>query len=139
MPKTLAALAKLLDEIPPDISAYFQEVSGGSLTGHEEVELNLIMPRDAAALTAQFREFHPVVQVLQGVVLDDPDTSNHHVYLSTKCCAGTVLYLDHDGDSRIVSPSLVSFLEWLDAHWKLTDVLRSSIQPIAYNCLIKTG
>src|SRR5690606_3366007 len=61
--------------------------------------------------TNDFRDFHPLVQLLAGVVLDDPNTSNHHVYLSAPPCEGAVLFLDHDGDSRIVFSTLAAYVD----------------------------
>jgi hypothetical protein len=111
MTDTLMTLAGLFDHVPSDLGAYFGQVADGSLRGHDELELNLLPVAHAARWTKDFREFHPVVDVLRGLILDDPNTSNHHVYLSANCCAGTVFYLNHDGDSRIVFPTLVAFLD----------------------------
>lgn len=126
-------LAKLFDNVPPDLASYFAIVSAGAFAARNELELNLLSVADAVRWTEDFRDFHPIVQVLDGVILDDPNTSNHHVYLSKPPCAGMVLYLNHDGDSRIVFPTLASFLEtahqavqtgtWLETFHPETDIL----------------
>lgn len=96
-------LTRLFDEVPADLAAYFERLHGGAIP-------NLLGARAAVDLTLTFREFHPVVRVLGGVILDDEDTSDHHVYLTRPPLAGMVLHLSHDGDSRIVFPSLETYL-----------------------------
>lgn len=54
---------------------------------------------------------HPTLKLLGGFVLDDPGTSNHHVLLTAAPLAGAVLYLNHDGDTRVVFGSVDEFLE----------------------------
>jgi len=102
-------LAELFDNVPTDLVAYFEQISDGSLSGHDELELNLLPVADALRWTKDFREFHPVVNCLRGFILDDPNTSNHHIYLSAKCCAGAVFHLSHDSESPIVFPSLSAY------------------------------
>ena len=105
------ALSEYLEDIPQDLAVYFEQIADGSLSNAEDIGLNLLLPGDVAEQTRRFRGFHPVVQKLGGVVLDDGNTSNHHVYLSEPPFAGTVLFLDHGGDSRVVYPSIAGFLE----------------------------
>ena len=111
MTDTHATLDGLFDDVPSDLAAYFDQIADGYLCDHCEFEVNLLAMDDAVRWTNDFRDFHPLVQVLRGVILDDPHTSNHHVYLSTPPCDGAVLFLDHDGDSRIVFPTLAAFVE----------------------------
>lgn len=73
--------------------------------------VNLLGPKECLTLSKSLRSFHPVAERLGGIVLDDPDTSNHHLLLTVGPCAGAVLYLDHDGDTRIVYADLASFRE----------------------------
>lgn len=54
--------------------------------------------------------FHPEVQELHGYVLDDENTSNHHFLITVEPLAGSVFFLSHDGDSRVVFESTVDFL-----------------------------
>ncbi len=43
-------------------------------------------------------------------MLDDPNTSNHHILLRRPPVNGQILYLAHDDNSRIVFSSLAEFL-----------------------------
>lgn len=104
-------LDTLFDEVPSDLVAYFDQIADGSLRKHDECEVSLLPLVDAVRWTNDFRDFHPLVQLLGGVILDDPNTSNHHVYLSAGSCKGAVLFLSHDGDSRIVFASLTAYLD----------------------------
>jgi hypothetical protein len=110
MTSTETLLSSLFDKVPADLVAYFDQISDGTLTGRGKSEVNLLPLADAIRWTNDFRGFHPIVEVLGGVILDDPNTSNHHVYLSTEPCAGSVLYLCHDGDSYIMFATLASFV-----------------------------
>lgn len=111
MTDTRTTLDLLFDEVPSDLTAYFAQIADGSLSGHDEFEVNLLPIADAVRWTNDFRDFQPIVQVLRGVILDDPNTSNHHVYLSAPPCCGSVLFLDHDGDCRIVFPTLATYVD----------------------------
>ncbi|MBB1625336.1 hypothetical protein [Achromobacter sp. UMC71] len=68
-----------------------------------------LLPRDRALELTSAMHGHPVVELLQGLVLDDPETSNHHLLLGRAPLTGRVLYLTHDGDSRVVFDSLADF------------------------------
>lgn len=92
-------LAQLFDEVPGDLLAHFASLRDAPLP-------DLLDARTAVGLTLDFREFNPVVRTLGGVILDDENTSNRHVYLSRPPLAGMVLWLPHDDASRIVFPSL---------------------------------
>jgi hypothetical protein len=54
--------------------------------------------------------FHPSVQELHAYVLDDEKTSNHHFLITVDPLAGSVFFLSHDGDSRVVYESPASYL-----------------------------
>jgi len=54
--------------------------------------------------------FHPAVHELHGYVLDDENTSNHHLLITAPPLAGSVFFLSHDGDSRVVFESAADFL-----------------------------
>lgn len=55
--------------------------------------------------------FHPAVRELHGYVLDDENTSNHHFLVTVEPLAGSVFFLSHDGDSRVVFESAADFLD----------------------------
>jgi hypothetical protein len=55
--------------------------------------------------------FHPAVQELHGYVLDDESTSNHHFLITVEPLAGSVFFLSHDGDSRVVFERAADFLD----------------------------
>ena len=69
-----------------------------------------LLPHDQAIELTEAMRGHPVVDLLQGQVLDDPETSNHHLLLARAPLTGHVLYLTHDGDSRVVFDSLADFV-----------------------------
>ena len=87
------------------LDAYFAVIDSPAFAG-----LGLL-PREAAAELTEALSGHPIVDALQGYALDDPDTSNHHLLLARAPLAGCVLYLTHDGDSRVVFDSLAGFIE----------------------------
>ncbi|WP_233840432.1 hypothetical protein [Dyella sp. 2HG41-7] len=91
------------------IESYFADVDTGKYSGLLQFELNLIKRESAEALTGTFSS-HPIIRLLDGFVLDDPETSNHHVLLCHHPFEGQVLSLSHDGDSRVVFSSLSELL-----------------------------
>lgn len=73
-------------------------------------ELGLLSREDATTLTEDLAG-QSIVDTLQGFALDDPDTSDHHLLLGKAPLQGSVLFLSHDGTSRVVFDSLKSFLQ----------------------------
>ncbi len=71
----------------------------------------LLAAQSVLQKTLEFRSFHSLVRGLEGIVLDDPGTSDHHVILCVSAVRGAVLYLSHDGTTRIVFKDLDSFWE----------------------------
>lgn len=96
-------LARLFDDVPDELIAYFERLGEAPLP-------DLLDARAAVDLTLEFREFIPVLQALSGVILDDENTSNHHVYLVQPPLTGMVLYLPHDDAPRVVFPWLAAYL-----------------------------
>ncbi|MBD8658271.1 hypothetical protein IFT68_21900 [Oxalobacteraceae sp. CFBP 13730] len=68
---------------------------------------------DAKTVVEQSKIFasHPAVHELHGYVLDDENTSNHHLLITAPPLAGSVFFLSHDGDSRVVFESAADFLD----------------------------
>ena len=56
--------------------------------------------------------YHPLVQQLGALVLDDTNTSDHHLLAMQGPLAGHVVFLSHDADSR---PVFASWADWLRA------------------------
>jgi hypothetical protein len=77
---------------------------------------------------------HPTVEQLGGYVLDDADTSDHHILVTSPPLIGSVLFLSHDGDTRIVFDSAETFLAAVrEAHERGIDVtdLHPDLSPLA--------
>lgn len=134
MPSVVPLLKEIFDEVPLDLVAYFDRIAGRSFFDPRDIELNLLSISDAIEMTKVFRGFHPIVQALDGFVLDDPDTSDHHVYLAGAPLIGTVLFLSHDGDTHVVFPSLAEFLDAAEVAERedcpLTD-MHPALSPLA--------
>ena len=69
-----------------------------------------LLPMEGASKLTEAFSGQPVVDALQGLVLDDPDTSDHHLLIGKAPLQGCVFYLAHDGESRVVFDSLEGFL-----------------------------
>jgi hypothetical protein len=108
-------LGELFEDVPHDLMAYFDAIRKGAVRDSPKHEVRLLDAGEAVKWSKEFREFHPIVYGLGGVVLDDPNTSNHHVYLSRQPFSGIVLFLCHDGESSVVFGSLVEFLNAIQA------------------------
>lgn len=92
------------------INEHFTRISEGAYSGLFRIELNMLQKPDVGSLTKDF-SFHPLIQQLDGMVLDDPNTSNRHVLLRRYPFGGHILYLAHDDNSRVVFPSVASLLD----------------------------
>lgn len=108
----MATGKKLLQSVcadpPAELIAHFKKV-GKADPGDDP--LGFLGLDDAVAESASFRSFHPVAQALGLVMLDDPNTSNYHCYVSEGPLAGRIFYLSHDGDGRVVFEGLKQFAE----------------------------
>jgi hypothetical protein len=113
--------------LSPDLALYFAKVGSGDYSEHWDVEVNLLNLAQSERWT-QDLSFHPIIQAFDGRVLDDPNTSNHHIYLNRTVLTGCILFLSHDGDTRIVYSTLVDFLGAADAAKQEKHVL-SEIHP----------
>jgi hypothetical protein len=96
-----------------DLEGYFAHLASGAYSDIDELELNLLNRVEAELFTEDF-EFHPIVMHLDALVLDDPGTSNHHVLLDRAPFEGQVLFLTHDGGTRVVFASITEFLAAAD-------------------------
>lgn len=93
------------DEENDAMFQHYVEASGPFLARHPQ----LLAPSEVLEQTAQFG-FHPLVQQLGCYVLDDANTSDHHLLATRSPLAGCVLFLSHDGNTRAVFDSATSFL-----------------------------
>ena len=93
-----------------ELDAYFEELSDGRFGYQFQSEVNLLSRISAEKFTQQVSGL-PTLAVLGGFVLDDPETSDHHVFVTKSPVAGQILYLCHDGDTRIVFASLRDFVD----------------------------
>jgi hypothetical protein len=91
------------------IETYFAEIDSDKYSGLPQFELNLLDRDEAEALTERLSS-HPIIRLLDGFVLDEPNTSNYHILLCRHPLEGQVLYLSHDGDSRVVFSNLSELL-----------------------------
>ncbi|MBE9610066.1 hypothetical protein [Chitinilyticum piscinae] len=67
--------------------------------------IGLLLPFARAKVLTDALAWHPLVRTLDALVLDDTGTSEHHLLLRHPALAGCVLYLVHDGESRLVAES----------------------------------
>lgn len=117
------------------LRAYFSAIDALSDVEQFNAYLGLLSLKEMIEKSIEFRSFHPLVQVLDGIILDDPETSNHHMLIGTSALAGMVFYLSHDDDSRVVFADLPAYLaaagqafedgDFLDEH----HAARSPIAP----------
>lgn len=98
-----------MDQIA-EIEEYFEKIRSGQYSGRYQNEVHLLGRTEALDYSGELG-WHPTIALLGGIVLDNPDTSNHHVYAKTSPLAGQIFYFDHDGDSRIVFDSLMKFVD----------------------------
>lgn len=106
MANSINALEKLISPLPEEVREHFG-IRDASLTLEW---IGLYNAKQALEETNIFRSFHPIVSAFDGVVLDDPNTSDHHIYLSKYPLTGMIMFLSHDGNTRIVFRSLRDFL-----------------------------
>lgn len=88
----------------PILNDYFHQLSDGDYS-----QTALLSPIAVQEYSDEF-SFHPAVQLLGGYVIDELDTSNHHLLITTGPLAGSVYYLSHDDDSRVVFATASDFL-----------------------------
>ena len=93
------------------LNAYFHTLSLHPQAAQLQQVLGLYEATDSQNLAADMA-YHPLAQHLGALVLDDTDTSNHHLLATQGPLAGHVVYLSHDGDSR---PVFANWADWLQA------------------------
>ena len=107
-------LSGLLERIPRSLECYFDRIAGGGFSDLEQHGINFLPPSQVAELTHKFRGFHPLIQLTNAIVLDDANTSNYHCYVPALPIPESVVYLNHDGDTRVVFNSLDGLVDAAD-------------------------
>ncbi|NHZ87714.1 hypothetical protein F2P45_01510 [Massilia sp. CCM 8733] len=93
-----------------ELAAYFDGPMNPDYVGRFDIELNLLDRAESDELTTILQDVS-LVKVHGGVVLDDGNTSDHHLYLTRGPFAGAILFLPHDSDFwNVVFASLGEFL-----------------------------
>ncbi len=98
-----------LARFTPELEAYFSRAPDPSNVNHPDLPLNLLDRRESEALTQDVID-SPAIWFLGGIVLDDDNSSNYHVYLTRPPFTGTVLYWQHDDQHYVAFASLSAFL-----------------------------
>ena len=96
---------------------------------------SLLDPEAVVERTKLFA-FHPVLHQLGAHVLDDENTSNHHFLITAGPLSGSIFFLSHDGDSRVVFSDAANFLRAAcdaEAQGLQASDLHPDISPIAAN------
>lgn len=83
---------------------YLDEVANMEMAGTALLSENAICQQ--SAVFAQLA----IVSRLGGYVLDDANTSDHHLLVTNPPLRGSVFFLAHDGDSRVVFDGTATFL-----------------------------
>ncbi len=96
----------------PSLKQYFSNVVGSECQNRLDVEVNLLPFERCVEVTEDFATFHPLFQapeLVQFLILDDANTSDHHCFVFDLPIAGAVLYLPHDDERRIAFQNLDDF------------------------------
>lgn len=87
------------------LQKYFDELKRADWTSSSLFDAETVVEQ------SKLFAFHPTVRELHGYILDDENTSNHHFLITVEPLAGSVFFLSHDGDSRMVFESVTDFLD----------------------------
>lgn len=115
---TLTTGAALAEQL----STYLAAVDAMADAEEFRTSLGLLSLAQMVEETRTFRSL-PLVELLGGIILDDPGTSNHHVLIGAAPLAGMVFYLSHDGGSRVVFDDLAAYLAAAEAAFEDDDFL----------------
>ena len=108
MPDSFSALqSKYGDRFElTQLAAYFRAIEDGNLSAREDSGVNLLSPTACLELTDEFCDFHPLFEadeLLNLLILDDANTSNHH------CYAFSLPYPGRSCTSRTMTPHELTF------------------------------
>lgn len=87
------------------LQEYFDQLKRADKTSSALFDAEMVV------MQSKLLAFHPAVQELHGYVLDDEGTSNHHLLITADPLAGSVFFLSHDDDSRVVFENTADFLD----------------------------
>lgn len=87
------------------LQRYFEQLSGVNLG------LGPLLVPETVLEKSKLFAHHPIISALSAYILDDENTSNHHFLITKEPLAGTVFFLSHDGESRVVFEDTMSFLQ----------------------------
>ncbi|MRV75521.1 hypothetical protein GJ700_27760 [Duganella sp. FT92W] len=86
------------------LQEYFDELSKVSCRP------STLLDRAAVLEQSEMFAFHPAISELHAYILDEENTSNHHLLITAGPLAGSIYFLCHDGESRVVFKDSKSFL-----------------------------
>jgi hypothetical protein len=104
-------LAVLIGTAPPDLVAFYEK---GELPSYPDSRIHLLPFGEARAYTLDMQGV-PVFDRLGLWVLDDANDSSPYAFVSKGPCAGMVMHVSHDDDTRLAFASLPAFLDALRA------------------------
>ncbi|NHZ34030.1 hypothetical protein [Massilia rubra] len=120
-----AAIAPFIAEL----AAYFDRPLNPDYVGNFDIELNLLDRAQSEELTTILQD-GSLVTIHGGVVLDDGNTSDHHLYLTRGPFAGGILFLPHDSDFwNVAFVSLDAFLDAVKRAWETNTWLSDNHPP----------
>ena len=102
MLNTAQRLESICSNPPTDLVSYFESPI---VSEHNPPLLSL---SEAISFSKQVGESYPGLGL---VFLDDENTSNHHAYITIGPLTGNILYLSHDGYTRVVFRTLAEYLD----------------------------
>jgi formylglycine-generating enzyme required for sulfatase activity len=115
--------SRLGGPIPPEVEAFYEQCNGGRIAALA----CRFYPLSEAVETAGYYDFKTSLRILPFFVSEENESDPCVVGLEPPL-TGYVFLLCHDGDSRVLAPSLSSFLESLasqeaDEHFRLEDAM----------------
>jgi hypothetical protein len=107
----LDALRPYCESPPDDLVSHF---AGDCFPNDPELSINILSLPSAINYTAGIHR-HAILGAPFGLIaLEDANNSNPYCYVTKGPTAGSVMYLCHDGDSRIAFSSLRGFMAAID-------------------------
>ena len=99
--------SRLGGEMPPDVEAFYERCNGGSVA----LPNCRVLPLAEAMEFAEDYEFLTSLRVLPFFVFEDEDYGDHYCLVGLEPpLSGHVLQLPDDGPTRVLAPSIPSFL-----------------------------